>query len=160
MVFYPTVSPRALLATAALLGLACLAACLGLVRSAGSETHVLVPAARARSTDIAADLPTAIADACPACDAMPGTASASVHSPRKVWSISRFVNDLRRPRAPKVRGDRPTTGADGIEAMMTASLLKLMLAIDMHRPFFAAAAASRPLAGHYRSLLRPPSLCG
>ena len=43
---------------------------------------------------------------------------------------------------------------------MTASLLKLMLAIDMHRPFLATAAASRPLAGHYRSLLRPPSLCG
>ena len=43
---------------------------------------------------------------------------------------------------------------------MTASMIKLMLAIGMHRPFFVAAAASRPLAGHYRSLLRPPSLCG
>jgi hypothetical protein len=76
----------------------------------------------------------------------------------KVWSLSGFVNDLRKPRPPRQRSERPTTGADGIEAMMTSSILRLMLRVDQHRPFLCDAAANGPMAGHYRSLLRPPSV--
>lgn len=75
----------------------------------------------------------------------------------KVWSLSGFVNDLRKPRPPRQRSERPTTGADGIEAMMTSSTLRLMLRLDQHRPFHSDAAVAGPQAGHYRSLLRPPS---
>lgn len=75
----------------------------------------------------------------------------------KVWSLRGFVNDLRKPRPPRHRSERPTTGADGIEAMMTCSILRLMLSVDQHRAFLSDAAADVPLAGHYRSLLRPPS---
>jgi hypothetical protein len=76
----------------------------------------------------------------------------------KVWSLSGFVNDLRKLRPPRQRSERPTTGADGIEAMMTSSILRLMLRVDQHRPFLCDAAANGPMAGHYRSLLRPPSV--
>jgi hypothetical protein len=76
----------------------------------------------------------------------------------KVWSLSGFVNDLRKPRPPRHRSERPTTGADGIDAMMTSSILRLMLRVNQHRPLLFEAAADSPLAGHYRSLLRPPSV--
>ena len=76
----------------------------------------------------------------------------------KVWSLSGFANDLRKPRPPRHRSERPTTGADGIEAMMTSSILRLMLRVDQHRSFLSDAAADGPLVGHYRSLLRPPSV--
>jgi len=76
---------------------------------------------------------------------------------RKVWSLGRFVNDLRKPRPPRQRSERPTTGADGIEAMMTSSTLRQMLLLDDHRHFVSDAAAACPQAGHYRLLLRPPS---
>jgi hypothetical protein len=41
---------------------------------------------------------------------------------------------------------------------MTSSILRLMLRVDQHRPFLCDAAANGPMAGHYRSLLRPPSV--
>lgn len=84
-------------------------------------------------------------------------AGVSIHAAAKVWSVRGFVNDLRRPRPPRQRSERPTTGADGIEAMMTSAILRLMLQIDMHRPFVSEADAGTFSPGHYRSLLRPPS---
>ena len=83
--------------------------------------------------------------------------SGSIDRPKTVWSLRCFANDLRKPRPPRQRSERPTTGADGIAAMMTASMLRLMLSIDLHRPFLSDADAAGPLAGHCRSLLRPPS---
>ena len=76
----------------------------------------------------------------------------------KVWSLKGFANDLRKPRPPRQRSERPTTGTDGVVAMLSASMLWLILCIDVQRMFVAEADDAGPLAGHYRSLLRPPSL--
>lgn len=83
--------------------------------------------------------------------------SGSIGRAKKAWSLRGLVNDLRQPRPPRQRSERPTTGADGIAAIMTASMLRLMLSLDLHRPYLSEADAAGPIAGHYRSLLRPPS---
>jgi hypothetical protein len=82
----------------------------------------------------------------------------SIAHGKTVWSLRWFANDLRKPRPPRQRSERPTTGADGIATMMTASMLRLMLSLDLHRPYVSEADDAAPLAGHYRSLLRPPSV--
>lgn len=65
--------------------------------------------------------------------------------------------NLQQPRAPRQRGERPTSGVDEIEAVMAAEILEA-LGDDTHRPFMAAVVCACPLAGHPLSLLRPPSL--
>lgn len=90
----------------------------------------------------------------------PAERAVVVRQPRKVWSINRFVNDLRRPRPPRHRSERPVSGVDGVQAIVNAAMLKMILMVDVHRPFIVDAIDCRPLSGHYRSLLRPPSaLC-
>lgn len=76
----------------------------------------------------------------------------------KVWSLEGFTNDLRKPRPPRQRSERPTTGTDGIVAMLSASMLRLILCIDVQHQFIRTADAVGPLTGHYQSLLRPPAL--
>jgi len=87
----------------------------------------------------------------------PAGAEFSVRQPRKVWSIGRFVNDLRRPRPPRQRSERPVSPVDGVQALLTRSMLKMILMVDLYRPFVSDSLECRPLSGHYRSLLRPPS---
>jgi hypothetical protein len=76
----------------------------------------------------------------------------------QVWSLEGFANDLRKPRPPRQRSERPTTGADGVAEMISASLLRLILCIDLQHQFIRTADAVGPLTGHYQSLLRPPAL--
>ena len=65
--------------------------------------------------------------------------------------------NLQLPRAPRHRSERPSSGADEVEAV-TAATLTSMLVDDSHQPFVIDALAACPLAGHPLSLLRPPSL--
>lgn len=119
-----------------------------------------VPEARTATASTAAvDRVCLIADSLIADSLITGsTITSSIGQTRPVWSLRGFANDLRKPRPPRQRSERPTTGADGIAAMMTASMLRLMLSLDLHRPYLSEADAASPLAGHYRSLLRPPSV--
>lgn len=65
--------------------------------------------------------------------------------------------DLQQPRAPRHRSERPTSGADEVEAVTAAQILAA-LGSDTHRPFIMAVVCACPLDGHPLSLLRPPSL--
>lgn len=65
--------------------------------------------------------------------------------------------NLRMPRAPRHRSERPTSGLTDAEAVTAASVLKNLVQ-DVHRPFVIDSASAFPLAGHPLSLLRPPSL--
>ena len=65
--------------------------------------------------------------------------------------------NLKLPRAPRHRSDRPASGASDIEAISTAEIVQAVIA-DVHRVFVVEAFRARPLAGHPLSLLRPPSL--
>jgi hypothetical protein len=65
--------------------------------------------------------------------------------------------DLQQSRAPRHRSERPTSGADDVEAVTDARIL-VAICSDTHRPFIAAIVCVNPLAGHPLSILRPPSL--
>lgn len=66
-------------------------------------------------------------------------------------------NNLQMPRAPRHRGDRPSSGVDEVEAI-SANVVVAVLGTDSPRPFVSPAVRCCPLAGHPLSLLRPPSL--
>jgi len=91
-------------------------------------------------------------------------ASTPEHAVAAVWqaashpqAINVAGRNLQLPRAPRHRGDRPTSGAAEVEATVAAQVLAC-LGADTHRPFVIAAVCACPLAGHPLSLLRPPSL--
>jgi len=65
--------------------------------------------------------------------------------------------NLRLPRPPRHRGERPTTGVEEVEVTTAARLLAALREASSC-PFVEAAVDASPLAGHPLSLLRPPSL--
>lgn len=65
--------------------------------------------------------------------------------------------NLQLPRAPRHRGERPTSGIEEVEGITSATILA-MLGTECHQPFVIVAVQCCPLAGHPLSLLRPPSL--
>lgn len=65
--------------------------------------------------------------------------------------------NLQLPRAPRHRGERPTSGAMDAEAIQAECVLETV-DHDCHRSFLIDALVGCPLAGHPLSLLRPPSL--
>ena len=65
--------------------------------------------------------------------------------------------NLRLPRAPRHRSDRPTSGAADAEAITAAEVFDA-LGADTHHPFVADTTRACPVSGHPLSLLRPPSL--
>lgn len=87
----------------------------------------------------------------------PAGETASIQKSVTVRSLAGFGHDLRLPRPPRQRSERPTTGADGIAAMMTAAQMKLILSVDLSRPLRADTQSDRPRDGHYSLPLRPPS---
>ncbi len=95
-------------------------------------------------------------------------AQAGVSTPRVVeapaWQVdwhSHAINvasrDLRQPRAPRHRSDKPSSGAADGEAIAGSAILA-PLGADARRPFVIAPSPCCPLDGHPLSLLRPPSL--
>lgn len=65
--------------------------------------------------------------------------------------------NLKLPRAPRHRGERPTSGVEEVAAV-TSNTFLAVLDSDSHEPFVIAALQVCPLAGHPVFLLRPPSL--
>jgi hypothetical protein len=146
------VFPVALCAAAAATLLVLLMASLR-VPAGGPLAASVPPAAAGQASDSA---PTSVAVVTQDASPLVGCVT-SMPEVTKTWSRGFFANDLRSPRPPRQRSERPSTGADGIEALLNSSAIKLMLRIDLHRAFLADTVADRPLSGHYSSLLRPPS---
>lgn len=74
--------------------------------------------------------------------------------PRAVNIVS---PNLRLPRPPRHRCERPTTGVEEVE-VTTAARLIASLREQLHRALVETAVDASPLAGHPLALLRPPSL--
>lgn len=72
-------------------------------------------------------------------------------------AVNIFSRNLKLPRAPRHRSDRPTSGLEELQGAAVAQLLEV-LADEHHGALVIAAPDACPLAGHPLSLLRPPSL--
>ena len=73
------------------------------------------------------------------------------------WAANLSPLNLRRPRLPRHRGERPSLGVWEVEAV-TSLVAKSMLGDDVYRPFVSEGLCACPIAGHPLALLRPPSL--
>jgi len=69
-----------------------------------------------------------------------------------------FQHDVRRPRAPRVRGERPTSGVAEVEVITALVVLFLMQDDTESSPFEFFGREVSPISGHPLELLRPPSL--
>jgi hypothetical protein len=69
-----------------------------------------------------------------------------------------FGRDLRKPRLPRHRSERPSTFSAENESLTVATVVAI-LSEDLHRPFLAEIVTASPLSGHPLQLLRPPSAC-
>ena len=67
-----------------------------------------------------------------------------------------FGRDLREPRRPRHRSERPSTFSAENESLTVATVIAI-LSEDLHRPFLAEIVTASPLSGHPLQLLRPPS---
>jgi hypothetical protein len=67
-----------------------------------------------------------------------------------------FGRDLRKPRLPRHRSERPSTFSAENESLTVATVIAI-LSEDLHRPFLAEIVTASPLSGHPLELLRPPS---
>lgn len=130
--FSPPRRPRpAVVAAAALVVLACI----------GAATES--PAARP-----------AIEPSAPATQQIESPVWQTASHPQKENISSR---DLKLPRAPRHRSERPTSGLEELQGTAADQLLAV-LADEHHGALVIAAPDACPLAGHPLSLLRPPSL--
>jgi hypothetical protein len=67
-----------------------------------------------------------------------------------------FGRDLRKPRLPRHRSERPSKFSAENESLTVATVLAI-LSEDLHRPFLAEIVTASPLSGNPLELLRPPS---
>lgn len=100
---------------------------------------------------------------------IPGSRAGLAPSTASVWTrcvelsatpeipaVRRFHHDVRQPRAPRLRSERPTSFAT--EHDFTAEAIALIIHDDVHRPIHADGTPVGPLAGHPLDPLRPPSV--
>ena len=93
----------------------------------------------------------------PACGRSPRPhAEASFRQASHPRAVNIDSPNLRLPRPPRHRGERPTTGVEEVEVTAAARLLAA-LREESSCPFVEAVVNASPLAGHPLSLLRPPS---
>jgi hypothetical protein len=73
----------------------------------------------------------------------------------EILAVRRFHHDVRQPRAPRLRSERPTSFAT--EHDFTAEALDSIIHDDAHQQIHADGPPVGPLAGHPLDLLRPPA---
>jgi len=92
---------------------------------------------------------------------MPPAAAVGVHGEVHAAKHPSLANisarDLRLPRAPRHRCDRPSSGAAEVEALVDAVVVAIIDG-EAFRPCVLECPTVRPLDGHPLSVLRPPSL--
>ncbi|MEI7782649.1 MAG: hypothetical protein WCJ18_12095, partial [Planctomycetota bacterium] len=86
------------------------------------------------------------------------TESPSIGSSVPTLARRFFGRDLRKPRLPRHRSERPTSFSAENESI-TALAVTAIVTEDIHRPFWAEVLCVSPLSGHPLELLRPPSRC-
>jgi hypothetical protein len=86
----------------------------------------------------------------------PKAESASIGAAAPSLAMRFFGRDLRKPRLPRHRSERPSTFSAENESLTVATVIAI-LSEDLHRPFLAEIVTASPLSGHPHELLRPPS---
>lgn len=87
----------------------------------------------------------------------PSTAALAWRAAACPCAVHLSAPDLRLPRAPRHRSDKPSSGAVEADGINGTAVMPVLDA-ESHRGFVVVAVRACPLAGHPLALLRPPSL--